>query len=159
MQSDREKNPELFFKAEKLCLRLLSVRQRSEKEIFDRLKFKGFGLSISKDVVGALRAGGLLDDKKFAEEWVDARLRMNPRSKSALEVELCAKGISIGTIEEVFAGRKKELEDRAIASKLIESKMLSDKDPIDIKKKAKVYRFLLSKGIDREIAEEMINEL
>ena len=62
-------------KAREAALRLLAVRARSEGELDDRLKRKGFDERTSAEVVAALKRVGLVDDEDFARAWVDEKLR------------------------------------------------------------------------------------
>ena len=81
------------------CLRLLSLRSRSEHEIEARLKEKGYSAGTKKLILDLLKKNGLIDDLKFAGEWIDSRMRSNPKGKKALRIELVNKGISKEVID------------------------------------------------------------
>jgi regulatory protein len=48
---------------------------------------------------------GIVDDRAFAQAWVESRDRARPRGKSALRRELALKGIDRETVEAVLAER------------------------------------------------------
>ena len=75
------------------CLRLLSLRSRSESELEFRLKSKGYSDTSRRRILNLLKDNGLVDDFEFARQWIESRLRTNPRGKRALRQELAKKGV------------------------------------------------------------------
>lgn len=73
--------------------RLLAVRARSGFEIRQRLLQKGFPADAVRAVVERLEANGLLDDPRFARDWVEDRTALHPRSHRLMAWELRQKGI------------------------------------------------------------------
>jgi regulatory protein len=97
------------------ALRLISWRYRSKKELVQRLMRKGYELQNIDIVIERLTAAGLLDDEKFAQNWVTDRSEFHPRSKRLLSVEMLQKGIT----PEVITGAIKSVssdEDLARAA-------------------------------------------
>ena len=149
-------------KATGKSLRLIGMRPRSEKEIFDKLRnylyktIKGteqkteFDFSsVIKDISGKaierLKEKGLIDDEAFATWWIEQRKEFRPRSKRELFVELSRKGVDRRLIE------KKLLEidynETEAAIRLIEKKLKSFPEKMEkIDKKKKLVSFLLGKG-------------
>jgi regulatory protein len=140
-------------KGKAYCLRLLSLRQRSEREIDERLKGKGYREGVRKRLLDLLKKDGLVNDRKFAEAWIDSRLRSNPKGKRVLREELKNKGIQKEIIERVFTEKAGQLDERTIAAGLIRKKL--SKPGIE---KGKLFQYLLRRGIDPEAAEEAIND-
>ena len=83
---------ETLRRAKEDAYRLLGFRARSEKEIEDRLRRKGYEDDILAEVVASLRDHGYVDDAAFAESWV--RSRGGARGKRALAHELRQKGVA-----------------------------------------------------------------
>ena len=83
---------ETLRRAKEDAFRLLSFRGRSEKEIEDRLRRKGYEEDIITNVVDSLRGNGYVDDAQFAQSWVAAR--GGTRGRRALAHELRQKGIT-----------------------------------------------------------------
>jgi regulatory protein len=147
-------------KGKAYCLRLLSLRPRSEREIDVRLKGKGYSGSVRKRLLDLLRSNGLVDDLKFAENWIDSRLRTNPKGKRALREELRSKGVQKEIIEEVFSKKEAQLDEKKIAADLIKKKLSKTKPGIAKPgiEKGKLFRYLMYRGIDPGTAEEAIND-
>ena len=142
-------------KGKAYCLRLLSLRPRSEREISTRLKGKGYGDEARKRLLDLLKRDGLVDDLKFAKNWIDSRLRANPKGKRALRQELKEKGVQKDIIEKVFSEKAPQLDEKRIAAGLIKKKLSKEKPDID---KGRLFQYLLRRGIDPEAAEEAIND-
>ena len=84
------------------ALNFISYRPRSEAEVIKNLGKKDIDEQVIHQVVDRLRQNHLVDDTKFALEWVDNRSAFRPRSRWALAMELRQKGIAEDTIEEVL---------------------------------------------------------
>jgi len=81
------------------ALRLISRRPRSEHElgiIFNRNRVPN---AVQEAVFTRLREAHLVDDRAFAEAWVENRREFRPRSAKALQVELRKKGVPQEAIE------------------------------------------------------------
>ena len=104
-----------------LSLHSLAQRPRSESEIRRKLTQKQISERAAEGAVVRLRELGLLDDHRFAQQWVDERLRLRPRGRRMLRKELLDKGIARGLVEEVLdRDLKEERNAIAIAEKAME---------------------------------------
>lgn len=80
--------------AKDVCLRYLTDRARSRKELADKLTTKGFTPEIIERVLDRLTDIKLIDDVEFAQQWVTSRHTHSGRGKRAIGMELRTKGIS-----------------------------------------------------------------
>jgi regulatory protein len=85
------------------ALRLLSYRQRSEKEMRDALQRRGVKGELLAETMARLQQLRLLDDADFARTYVDQRDRTAPRGRRLLAAELKARGVGKTAIEEPLA--------------------------------------------------------
>jgi regulatory protein len=86
-------------KAVNAAMNLLARRPRSEREIRDRLKRKGFPPETIDAAVAKLEGWRYLDDEAFARYWVENREANKPRGRRLLEQELRLKGVDRETIQ------------------------------------------------------------
>lgn len=133
-----------FGKAYDRCLGLLSRRPRSEKEIRDYLKRKGREDELADQIVTKLYGASLLDDGKFAKEWVNWRMMVRPRSRRHLRMELRQKGISQEQIDEALVS----LSDDAELAQLIE---LIEKKRRRYDSEQKLIAYLARQGYDYDM--------
>ena len=62
-------------KAKDAAYRFLSYRQRSKKELIDKLKEKKFSDNTIEDVVHGLEEYNYINDADFAFNWAEGRMR------------------------------------------------------------------------------------
>ncbi len=89
------------------AVRYLSYRPRSEAELREKLKQRGFDDASIEAVLTRLKAQGLVDDVAFAEFWKENRESFRPRSQRLTRLELGRKGVAgeivnqvVGTIDD-----------------------------------------------------------
>ncbi len=78
----------------------LSYRPRSEFELRERLRRRGFADDNIAAVLDKLKGQGLMDDTKFAQFWKDNRETFSPRSQWLTRLELRRKGVAEDIIEQ-----------------------------------------------------------
>lgn len=87
--------------AKEIALRFLSFRRRTQKEVRDKLRQKGFDGRIIQSTIGKLKRYDLINDTEFAVAWVKDRLTHRPRGRRLLRQELWKKGIRKEIIDRV----------------------------------------------------------
>ncbi|MEK7354022.1 MAG: regulatory protein RecX [Chloroflexota bacterium] len=87
----------------KAATRYLGYRPRSEPELRDRLRRRGFSTESTEAVIAKLKRLKLVDDAAFAEFWKDNRESFSPRSKALTRLELKQKGLSDDIIDQAVA--------------------------------------------------------
>jgi regulatory protein len=75
------------------ALAFLGYRPRTEREVRDRLRERGYAPETVEAVVARLHGWRYLDDAGFARSWVERRIEQHPRGRRLLEQELRRKGI------------------------------------------------------------------
>jgi len=84
------------------AIHFVDYRPRTESEVRTRLEKDEIQAEVIDAVLERLRSGGLLDDTRFAQSWVENRSAFRPRSRRALEVEMRRKGIGAEAIEKAL---------------------------------------------------------
>ena len=95
------------------ALNFLSYRSRSVAEMTRYLEGKGYAPSTLKAVLARLEEEGLLNDERFAREWIENRNTFRPRSQSQLKAELRFKGLAESSIESAL--EESGVDDSALA--------------------------------------------
>jgi regulatory protein len=148
---------EIKKEAKELSLKFLSYRMRSEKEVRDKLKSKGFAKDIIDEIIGDLKRVNLLDDYEFASARIRDRLSNNPRGKALLKQELYKKGIKPEIIEKIlkehFAG---EAEELGLAKRLLEKRKKRYESLEENVAKRRMSDFLLRKGFSYDIVKQVL---
>jgi regulatory protein len=98
-------------KAKDFALNYLSYRSRSCKEVYDRLRRKGYDEEVIKQVVDYLIDLKYLDDRKFACDWSSFLIDRKMAGRKLIRHELYRRGIAEDIIEETIR-RIYDSEDR-----------------------------------------------
>jgi len=96
----------------------LSYRPRSEFELRERLRRRGFADDSIRAVLDKLKEQGLMDDIKFAQFWKDNRETFSPRSQWLTKLELRRKGVA----EDIIDQTTDAIDDNSSAYRLALSK-------------------------------------
>jgi regulatory protein len=110
LTSDRQRwlyDEEQRLGAIEAALRLLAMSPRSEKDLRQRLKQRGFRGGALEAAVTRVKEMGYLDDAAYAKFFVETRQASTPRSRRALTFELGRKGVA----RELAASSVEEVSD------------------------------------------------
>ena len=135
-----------------LCLRWLTVRDRTEVELRRKLGQKELAPHEIDAAIERVRGLGYLDDARFAQVRADgllARGRLGPRGVAA---RLAAAGLSR---EQVAAAIRQAMEGRselALARAALVKKHPAAVGTSDAKLRSKAVRFLLGRGFSADAA-------
>lgn len=125
---------------------LVAQRDYGREEAARRLRGDGYSQSVVDAVVERAVAGHLLDDHRFVEGFVNAKLGAG-WGRRRIERELESRGVDLGTIPGwpgAFFGEDDEMER---AWGLVERRSVPAKDPF-----GKTVRFLVNRGFGAEVA-------
>ena len=144
-------------KAFNAAANFLKTRERSQKEIKDKLKTKDYSEVVIEKVLEKLERLDIVNDKRFAEMFVRDRMKLKPKGKKVLQLELMQKGIDRNIIEEVLSemlsgDNELELAKRVLAK--AEKKYAGLEENI---KRDKIIKYLLGKGFAYNIIEEVLS--
>jgi len=133
-------------RCKKRALHLLEKQDRSEKNLRDKLKEGGYSEDVIDIAIDYINNFGYLDDARMAASHV--RFYQDSRSRMRIKQDLLGKGISSDVIERVL-----EEEYTADEGELIESLLAKkhyDKENATYEERAKMYRFLASRGFSSD---------
>lgn len=108
------------------AIHYIGYRPRSEFEVRQRLRQRGFEDEYVEKVVADLKEQGLIDDTSFARFWKENRQDFSPRSRWLTGVELRRKGIDRELIDQV--ANEVDDNDSAYRAALSKTRHLSSSD-------------------------------
>ena len=144
-------------KAREYAFLLLKFRLRSEKELVQRLKQKGFPEELCQAMVDFLKDKQFIDDHVFAKGWVASRLK-KPFGLRRIKLELVQKGLGKEVIEEAFVQAKEDYDENRIVKDLAEKRFSKLKGIEPIKAKQRVYAYLIRRGFSPDLVGEVVNK-
>ncbi|MEK7620918.1 MAG: RecX family transcriptional regulator [Patescibacteria group bacterium] len=140
-----------FGKAYTRALELIMRRPRSEKEMRDYARRKKWSDEIYQKVLARLKDKSYVDDKKFAEFWLKARIGGKPTSKRKISAELAQKGISREIADSVTSSYSNEDE-------LDTLKILVNKKQSKYPDEKKFMAYLASQGYRFDQIKQVLSE-
>lgn len=146
------------------ALDLISRRMWFSKALKERLeeKFPGQDKAIS-EAVEYLESRNYLNDREFAQRYIEHRLDTSPRGVFKIKYELQKKGVDMGVLEEILANLA--VDEIELARKaLINKKFMNFEGEFPeienyeekYKNKQKMYRFLQSRGFRGDAIREVL---
>lgn len=154
----------LYFQILDKVTYFIAYRDRSEKEISDRLDRYLYKKKLSVDekqelkekVMSELDALGLIDDQKFSDFFIHSKLNSSkPIGKVRLFQELLAKGVSRNIVD-IALSKIDETVEVAAAEKLI-SKKIGTGGTISLNEKSKLIKYLLGRGITASVVYALVD--
>lgn len=141
--------------AKALALRLLGMRSHGTEELRKKLLRKGHDAATVATILGELQEKGLLDDRAFAAELIDSRMRRRPAGTMRLKAELRSKGVASGVADELLAGFDTREACRQAAQKKM--RLLASAGPEA--KRRKLTAFLQGRGFGWSEIREVLDQL
>lgn len=130
----------------------ISYRERAKREIKVYLASKGIKEEAAKKVLADFEKAKLIDDHRFANDWIKERNKNNPKGNFALKMELKEKGIEEIEIESLLQSVD-EKENAQKAYKKAVKKYGNNKAA-----KKKILEYLKRRGFKIQTVLEVLRE-
>ncbi len=136
------------------ALNLISYRQRTERELRERLGER-FESEVIDRAVERLKEQGLVDDEGFARAWSDGRTRNSPRSARALVREMTDRGVARSIADAAVRHLDDEETARMAAVKFARRLTGTDYDQFH----RRLWQHLQRRGYSGTVARRAVSEL
>ncbi len=142
-------------KAREYAFFLLKFRLRSEKELFNRLRQKGFPEELCRDTINFLKDREFIDDRIFARNWVSGRIK-RPFGFKRIRQELSLRGVDKQVIEEALNSAKENYDESGIVRELARQRFSRLKGVQRHKARQRVYAYLTRRGFSPDLILEAV---
>ncbi|MBR1586343.1 MAG: regulatory protein RecX [Clostridia bacterium] len=132
------------------AMKFLALRERSEKEVRDRLRRSSYDAASIQRVIDTLQLHGLLSDGRFAEQWVSSRSKKYGRGRIAQELRV--KGVSGQEAQQALNALPEEEEYRRAVE---QGRKMARKFKNDAKK---ITQALMRRGYGYALAKKAAEE-
>jgi regulatory protein len=146
-----------YFEAKKSALRFLSIRNHSSQELCKKLSRKKFSEQIIKKVIDELLTLGYLNDRKFAEQYLN-ELMGKLFGPLKIKNEMLKRGISNEIVDDIL---NEYFNNDDMQKEIIEKILSKNKFPKRISNRnelQKVYNYLINRGFLPQIVRESLKE-
>lgn len=140
------------------ALRIIEKSCKTEKEVIEKLKAKGYGDNAIDKSIEFLKEYNFINDLNYTKSFIKDKL--NSIGSQKIKYTLLQKGISKELIDEHLSNSNKENE-KDVAFNLAKKKadILRKKENDKYKISGKLYRYLISKGYEYEITTQVVKEV
>jgi len=138
------------------AIALLARRMRTEAEMRRALRERGFTQGIVREVLRELKRRNYLDDRRYAETYVELRSASSPRGRWALFTELRKKGIHREIAEAALQDLGPEEEYRLAQS--LAKRRVQRLTGGEEERRMRLGRFLLGRGFSTSIVLRVLDE-
>ena len=146
-------------KAYERALRFLEKRDRTEKEVTDKLTDAGFSETAVTKTVNRLREDGYVNDEAYAVRYLDA-LENKGRGRIRIASEMRRKGLGEDLVRNTLEDNVSSADEKERAREAAKRAFGQIADKTDMRKvKAKVNRRLVTLGYSYNVIGEVINQL
>lgn len=149
---------ENFVKCKNSALRIIERTYKTEKEITDKLREKGYDEKSINRTIDFMEEYNLLNDKKYADMYIKDKIKVQGINK--IKYNLLRKGVCEEVITDKITNISKD-DEKEGALKLAQKKynQIINREQDKYKVSQKLYRFLVSKGYDYDCINEVIKKV
>lgn len=135
-----------------LAVRYLARWDRTVAQVERFLRDKGASPAQSRQTIGRLSDLRYLDDRAFAERWIERRLARQPMGRSRLKAELLAKGIADDVAERALRDTLRGLDEETLARRRLQARQRKGRRPTPMQ----VMRLLRRWGFEEDTIDRMM---
>lgn len=144
-------------KAKNYAFLFLKFRQRSEKELRQRLEKKKFSEEIIEKAISFLKDKGFIDDNYFAKSWIESRIN-KPLGIRRLKQELIIKGVDKAIIDSLINEIKNNYSEEEIVIRIAKDRFNKLKGCDPEKAIKRIYAYLLRRGFSPETVIDVLTK-
>ena len=156
-QHQNKKQPS-FLEAKAKLEWYCAYQERCLQEVEKKLSDWGFYGEQANNLIADLISNNFLNEERFASAYVSGKIRIKKWGKLKIKINLNQKKISQYSSKKAF-NEIDELEYIENLNYLANKKFKQVKGKNKWDKKAKIQRYLLSKGYENELVYEVLNKI
>ena len=139
------------------ALRLIEFRDRTEKELREKLAAKGCNEEQIEDTVEFLKNYGYIDDGRYASHFTHDAINLKKWGKIRIRTELLRKGIDRETAEFAIEDAFAEIEEDRVLSQM--QSRFKDSDFSNMKVRTRIFNFFLRRGFTPDEIKGAMNKM
>lgn len=144
-----------FTRAKKTVFRLYRFRPRSEKELTEYLKTKGFSNNTIIKSIQYFTKIGMLDDRLFAQGWINSQLK-KPFGIRRIRYELKEKGVADEILDEQFEKATRHYDEIEILTALAQKQIAHYKNLDARTTQRRLFAYLTRRGFRNSSIQKIV---
>ena len=139
------------------CLKLITIKDRTEKEIRTKLKEKNFDENTIEEEIEFLSNYGYLSDKRYAEHFTADAINIKKWGKSRIRTELLRRGIERDIVDDAIEEAFVEADDDRLYIEM--EKRFKNADFSNMKERTRIFNFYFRRGFSPEEIKGAMNRM
>lgn len=139
------------------ALKVIGFKDRTEKEIREKLTQKGYDEIIIEDETEFLKSYGFINDSRYTERFTHDAINIKKWGKARIKTELLRKGIDREIIENTIEDIFSELDDDRLFGEM--QKRFKNSDFSNIKERTRIFNFYLRRGFSPDEIKGAMNRM
>lgn len=149
---------ESYIRCKESALRIIERNYKTEKEVRDKLKLKGYEEDDIDSSIEFLKNYNFLNDYNYTKAFIKDKINIQGSQK--IKYNLIKKGISKEIVQEQLSSINKD-DEKITALNIAKKKLniIKKSENDEYKISGKLYRFLISKGYGYDVVKEVVKEV
>ena len=139
------------------CLKLITIKDRTEKEIRTKLKEKNFDENTIEEEIEFLSNYGYINDNRYAQHFTSDAINIKKWGKSRIRTELLRRGVDRDVVDEVIEEAFSETDDDRLYTEM--EKRFKNADFSNMKERTRIFNFYLRRGFSPDEIKGAMNRL
>ena len=139
------------------ALYLIEFKDRTEKELRDKFKEKGYDENDTEDEIEFLKNYGYIDDKRYAEHFTHDAINIKKWGKMRIRTELLRKGVDRETVDNTIEDAFFEVEDDLVLTQM--QTRFKNSDFSNIKERTRIFNFFMRRGFSPDEIKGAMNKM
>ena len=138
------------------ALKLITFRDRTQKELREKLIQKGYSENAVEDVIAFLEEYGYINDFKYAQHFINDSVNLKKWGKIRIRSELLKRGVR----REVFEKILEEAFEDGVGDVLLSQMQtrFKNSDLANIKERTRIFNFFLRRGYSADEIKGALNK-
>lgn len=139
------------------ALKLIEIRDRTRKEMTDKLTQKGYDEDTVEKELAFLSEYSYIDDNRYATRFTNDAISLKKWGKGRIRAELLHKGIAREIVDVVLEEAFSNLDEDRLYT--IMEKRFKNSDLSNIKERTRIFNYYLRRGYSPDEIKGAINRL
>ena len=139
------------------ALKVIEFKDRTEKEIREKLTQKGYDENITEDEIAFLKDYGFINDLRYAQRFVSDAINLKKWGKARIRAELLRKGVDREIIDNAVEDAFMDIDDDRLLKEM--QRRFKNSDLSNIKERTLIFNFYMRRGFSPDEIKGAMNSM
>lgn len=139
------------------ALKVIEFKDRTEKEIREKLTQKGYDENIIEDEIAFLKDYGFINDLRYAQRFISDAINLKKWGKVRIRAELLRKGVDREIIDNAVEDAFMDVDDDRLLNEM--RRRFKNSDLSNIKERTRIFNFYMRRGFSPDEIKGAMNQM